>query len=413
MWRPGHLNPYRSGLGAADTVAALYEGSTLVPRQAGLDMGKIDTKAGRRDREIKAYNDDNDKPALAELDALDRARTKLSAAPKFDTQRDAELEEQMEKSWAALDAKRETDRAPLTAKQGELRRQVLWLSQDDRDDRDPDVRAAQIEKLFAMSEDPRFLRSYQLAQRDEPQIDADAEPPSDDPGAFQPHHTAHHSEQRLIVSAQWLAVIGRLVDAVLSTAEDADWDTATELAAELGKSDVKVALNRSSCVVCNAFLVAELLRIWDLLAAKLGLSAEQVRKHFPTKLTFTVTYSIGYTDSLDVIHQLNQQLRLAGWTVLQHETTEGSDDEKEHESLAARMSTAREGGGTRPATGGTERQGTKKKRQRQPRDEDVDWKQQPKVKRRRRNSTRGGRGDGKRGRRGSERGRGNSKRGRK
>jgi hypothetical protein len=163
-----------------------------------------------------------------------------------------------------------------------------------------------------------------------------AEDPSDLFTATEdPRDTRHHSEQRLIVSREWLAIRQEVINeikALLSVGGPLDLPT---LAAAISPIVATISINRSSCYTCNGFLVAELVSLWREIATAVGgeVPWQAVRDALVDVLEFEISYSIPYSGVSDV-EVLDQQLEAAGWVVYPHSITYVSEDEGEHERLS-------------------------------------------------------------------------------
>lgn len=331
--RPGHINVYRAGLGAADTVAALVIDGCLVPRAGGKDhqtLAGLEARSRRLDRQIKAVNDAA-RPHLQLAAKLDRDITALGEAEDFDES--AEVRLGTEKVAALTDATQDkAERRQLLDARRVIHEQVLWISAASKDEREKPAliaRTAQVEALFALLGDGTFGISLELAAgSDTDYMDPEAARNAMDPSEYHPRETAHHSEQRLIVSGHWVTLIAEIIK------EAQRLGTLAQAEAELTRRRTTMMLNRSSCVVCNAFLVAELLRLWAKLATVFGCTSAQTRAALSEILVFEVTYSVVYTPSEKHIGTLNGQLKAAGWSVVEHDTTQASQDEVAHERLA-------------------------------------------------------------------------------
>lgn len=137
----------------------------------------------------------------------------------------------------------------------------------------------------------------------------------------------------MIVSKHWL----KIRQEILTDIEDAliDSQDLQEIINELIPMVITMSINRSSCYMCNAFLVSELISLWKEIAILLRgqYSWTEIRDALKDIYRFEVTYSVEYSAVSDV-EALNEQLGLAGWYVNAHEETERSDDEREHEQLS-------------------------------------------------------------------------------
>lgn len=360
--RPGHYNPYRSGLGAADTTAALVRDQQLLARDTTVDdaeLGRLEDRIARHDQALKLVNDDKEVALLTRLAALAAKQGELLDTDEPDKEEAEQLAKRVRTREEKLDDVRKGKRADLNALR-KIFRKVLWLSEKDFTDYDRKTRKEQVAKFLELERDKTFGASYRAAEDSE--LDYwDAEE------GEHPSWTCHHSEQRLIVSKRWLDQLAEIRREVRELVGRARGRKALEAVARgLDERTLRIVLNRSSCPMCNAFLVAELLRFWGVLAKETGCGREDVQEELAgRKLHFEITYSVVYGESAKIIDTLNAQLAAAGWQVAQHETTVGSPAEIAHERLTQGRPSSRA-----EADEGEE---ARTKRGRKPKEEDEDY----------------------------------------
>ena len=328
--RPGHMNPYRHGIGAADTIAILSrDRKRLIGRVDGDDeraLGLIEETFDELDQKIKAINDKEEKPILKQIVSLTEKKNKLIDSSKDMDVDTSEIDEQILELEKQLVIIRDGVKKECREKLRRLYERVFWISQINSEDVDEKARSRQIDEFFSLVDEKGFERSYQLAdEKGGESFDLKQKIP--------PTETSHHSEQRAIVSKEWVKIRNDILTELELVLQDVD--TIEDLEYLLTPTIVTMSINRSSCYVCNAFLVAELISLWKDIAKLLSgkLTWQQVRDLLRDVLTFEVTYSVPYSKVSDV-KELDQQLALAGWLVSAHKDTEPSDDEGEHEKLS-------------------------------------------------------------------------------
>lgn len=149
--RPGHLNPYRHGIGAADTIAILsINRKELIARIAGSDskrMAQLEAAFHKADQQIKAINDKEEKPILEQIAKLTQKMNMIiqkSGSAEVDT---SEIEEEIaalgEKLLVIRQGLKKTYREQLR----KLYDEVFWISQSSAEDVDNEARARQVKEF--------------------------------------------------------------------------------------------------------------------------------------------------------------------------------------------------------------------------------------------------------------------------
>lgn len=322
--RPGHMNPYRHGIGAADTIALLaIDRKRLIARVGGDDpelIEEIEAEFAKLDALIKAINDAEEKPILEQL---------VKAQQEYYRAEDRSAKMDMEIDTSDLGAKladlatqlqkiRNGVKKKYREELRELYEKIYWISQQNHDDRNAQRRKRQVQEVSNLAKEKGFELSYQhIYDYDFDEIEG-------------PIQTAHHSEQRMIVSKEWLNIRQTILEDVQNALVMGNPQATI---ANISNIIVSMILNRSSCYACNAFLVAELISLWKDIARLLGCSWQQARDALKDIITFEVDYSVPYSD-VENVEELDEQLRLAGWTVSLLDAAEASDDEAVHEKLS-------------------------------------------------------------------------------
>jgi|GEM_PF-5736084 len=328
--RPGHLNPYRQGIGAADTIAILIRDRLqLVTRAKGLNDAfaqKLEKRFTALDAQIKKINDEQEKPLLQRIAALRLQRDRLIDKARGKDVDTSGLDEQIAELEQSILKIREGEKRSLREQLRQLYEAVYWISQKSQDDVDEEARKRQVAEFFNLEEEEGFETSFQRS-------DSDPEEFFDKSQGIPPRDTSHHSEQRILVSRQWQLIRQEILEELQDALAANSGIAPVDLAALLTPLVVTMSINRSSCYTCNAFLVAELLSLWKEIAGLTGISWQQARDIFRQVFTFEVTYSVPYSKVSDVA-ELNGQLQAAGWIVYQHDDTAASSDEETHEKLA-------------------------------------------------------------------------------
>lgn len=322
--RPGHLNPYRHGIGAADTISLLaIDRKRLIARIGGDDpelIDEIEAEFAELDASIKAINDEEEKPILEQLVKAQLEYDKavdLSVRKEMDIDT-SELEVQLADLAMELQKIREGVKKKYREELRQLYEKIYWISQQNHDDRNALRRKQQVQEISNLAKEKGFEISYQhIHEHDFDEVEG-------------PIWTAHHSEQRMIVSKEWLKIRKAILEDVQNALVLGDPQATIN---NISNIIVSMILNRSSCYACNAFLVAELISLWKDIAMLLGCSWQQARDALKDIITFEVDYSVPYSD-VENVEELDDQLRLAGWTVSLLEAAEASDDEAVHEKLS-------------------------------------------------------------------------------
>lgn len=328
--RPGHLNPYRHGIGAADTIATLTRNRLyVISRIGGTDsdfVESLESKFLELDAQIKEINDEEEKPLLQQIIELNSQRDKL--LDQVTETNTSIIDDEIIRLNGEISTIREGRKKELREELRRLYEQAYWISQRKDEDIDEEARTRQVKEFFNLSRDEEFATSFLRAQEatDEYFDESEGIPPKD---------TSHHSEQRILVSKQWQLIRTEVLEGITNALLENKETGPTSIADLVSPLVISMSINRSSCYTCNAFLVAELINLWKEITQIIGgdSSWQDVRDTFRPVFTFEVTYSIPYT-KVKSIEELNSQLRLAGWNVYQHDETEASSDEEEHEKLS-------------------------------------------------------------------------------
>lgn len=328
--RPGHMNPYRHGIGAADTISLLAVDRKRLIARVGGDNPKlialIEEEFAKLDALIKAINDKEEKPLLEQMNKL-RAELNRLEDKSIKGGMDVDTSEQEALLFALemkLDAIRNGVKKEYREQLRRLYEKIFWISQKNYDDRDALRREQQVKEVYNLAKEAGFELSFQRANEHKEENFDEEEGPL---------LTAHHSEQRMIVSAEWLKLRTAIMEDVKNAIAEGQGHF-DEVIANISQMIVSMLLNRSSCYTCNAFLVAELISLWKEIAQLLKCSWQEARDALRDIIVFEVAYSVPYSDVKDV-HELDEQLQLAGWTVNPSDAAEASDDEAVHEKLSA------------------------------------------------------------------------------
>ncbi|MCX7747441.1 MAG: DUF4157 domain-containing protein [Clostridia bacterium] len=359
--RHGHCNDFRHGTGHASTLAILIKNDRelLTPIVAGADTFD---KLGRLDRKIKRINDMELRlirikarigSALEAFKAHKsrvlfscsvrarhapfgpRARAIKKLKLKWSRQNQESFIEEIDLKVKKLKEKRDALRRILRS----LYKLVFWNSEvkkakEGEADYDWDVKERQKGEIASMAGSETFKDSAELRGKERRNTDND-------------------SEQQIIVSHTWRQEINSLVAQIEAKIPDDSSPSGSNsgeiflhrLSSSLTTTELKIMINRSPCLECNAFLVAELILFWKEIARiikeKTGRQyawegiRDELRKKFKFKITFSKRY---YSKTHKEVTKgdfkiLNSQLDLAGWEAGFHKIIEPSDTERDHEDL--------------------------------------------------------------------------------
>lgn len=327
--RPGHINPYRHGIGAADTIAVLaIDRKRLIAKVGGDDVEliqEIEDEFNRLDALIKKINDELERPILRKMAAVKKQRDALldiAEPTKEQTKQVEVLEATLGDLEMELHAIKEAEKKAYREELRALYERIFWISQDNIDDRNKERRRKQIAELRRLAKEKGFEYSYQSVVDDPTELfDHETDP----------ELTAHHSEQRMIVSKEWIKIRKTILEDVQAAMHEGG--TVEEIIARISEIVISMILNRSSCNVCNAFLVAELITLWKDIAVLLDCSWTEAKEMLKNIIHFEISYSVPYAKADDV-DALDEQLELAGWHIQSVDRAEASDDEREHEILS-------------------------------------------------------------------------------
>ena len=141
----------------------------------------------------------------------------------------------------------------------QVRESISWINTARRDRilEDPGGRRRLTSEYEALGDLREFAESYRLANATHECTDG-------------------HSEQRLLVSNRW-SEIRRAMLTHVATAVQRSPGTSWEIVAQnIEPLKVSISINRSPCFACNAYLVAELVALFQEIAGLLGAPTERL-----------------------------------------------------------------------------------------------------------------------------------------